>query len=272
MQRTKIHNLTHTWNPIAMLCAPVSRGCEHCWACRMAYRHARNPTLSPEMRAARDGGPPVLLEDELSAPLRLRKPAVIGVQFMGDLFHESIPFVWIDQVVGVAARCSQHVFVMLTKRPWRAVDWITHRATISRKITLPPNVWFGVSVEDQDTADERIRPLLGIPASVRWVSYEPALGGVRLTTICFDDERGFADYDALRGYIFQDGRNDPVDLALAVDWVVAGAETGSGKRPMDLDWARGVRDQCRAAGVPFFFKVDSDGHHTLEGVVHEEMP
>jgi protein gp37 len=114
-----------------------------------------------------------------------------------------------------------------------------------------PRVWLGVSVEDQKTADERIRELLRIPASIRFVSYEPALGA--------------ADFN--RHAFFGNPQHQRW-----IDWVIAGAETGPGRRRAELDWFRAVRDQCDAAGVPFFFKRDSDGNRELDGETHEAMP
>jgi protein gp37 len=289
MNETGIEYLEYTWNPIAMRCTPVSAGCDNCWHLRTADRHAVNPTLSEEMRGARAGGPPVLLEKEIEAPLRRRKPTGIGVQLMGDLFHETVHAEWAQLVVAIAAMAPQHQFLFLTKRPERAatvlgelgdlgtmhsmaMDEYGHhvfdvharrrddgRATAwcFEEYGLPPNVWLGVSVEDQATADERVPVLLEIPAAVRWVSCEPLLGPVDI-------------YEWLGNWCsaYDDGIETRPGLSLAV----TGAETGPGKRPMQLDWARGLRDQCRAANVPFFFKRDSQGNREIDGRLWEEMP
>lgn len=266
MNRTKIDYLTHTWSPIAMRCTPVSAGCANCWHLSMARRHAGNHTLRPEMREARAGGKPWLNPEELGAPLRLRKPAVIGVQFMGDLFHESVTYEQIWPVLTVIGAVRESAFVVLTKRPGRMAevfDWwgsggaarvrvapggpifeAALLASSQANVWPLPNLWLGVSVEDQKTADERIPILLGIPAAVRWVSYESALGRADLN----------------------------LNMRGGISWVVAGAETGPGKRPADLGWFRRMRDQCAAAGIPFFFKVDSAGNHELDGKIHEQLP
>lgn len=118
MQKTKIEYLTHTWNPITMHCTPVSDGCDNCWHRSMAKRLAGNPVLMDYKRDAYAGKTgPVLYLRELEAPTRLKKPARIGVQFMGDLFHESVPFEHQTRIVSTIAECRQHMFLILTKRP-----------------------------------------------------------------------------------------------------------------------------------------------------------
>ena len=261
MQRTKIQYLTHTWNPISMKCTPVSDGCKNCWHLRMAKRLNGMVSFHEDVQMAYNGGDPVLRTDELSAPIKLRKSARIGVQFMGDPFHQSIPFEWIAAVYGVMAATPQHQYFVLTKRPERSIDWYRwadnhydgmntidklFSPAVAAKMTRIwikqnlsngpwplPNVIFGVSVENQKTADERIPLLLKIPAAKRWIIYEPVLDKIKLWWEC-----------------------DPNKI----DFVVAGSETGPGARPCNPDWLRSVRDQCSAAGVPFFLKqIDAIG-------------
>ena len=172
MNRTGIQYLDYTYNPIAMRCTRVSEGCDNCWHLRMCKRHVGNEKLSDEMREARDGGPPAMMHDELTAPFRLRKASFIGVEFMGDLFHETIPESFFVMVWDVMVECPQHTFMLLTKRPERAKEMIPAEAE---------NIWVGVSAENQRTADERIPVLLQIPAKVRFVSMEPLLGPVDIT-------------------------------------------------------------------------------------------
>ena len=260
MQRTKIEYLTHTWNPIAMRCTPVSDGCKNCWHLRMAKRlavifdnysdmsHADWYT-DAEKAIAYQGGDPYLNTKELSAPLRLRNPARIGVEFMGDLFHESITNEQIAAAFGVMAACPQHTFMILTKRFARMVKWTSTNA-------VPANVWLGVSVEDQATADKRIPWLLKTPAAKRFVSIEPMLGPVDLNKReCLIDKTRFK-----------------LTIGNYLDWVIAGAETGPGARPCDPDWLRSIRDQCAAAGVPFFLKqINARGDRELDGRMHEEI-
>lgn len=257
MQRTKIEYLTHTWSPIAMRCTPVSEGCQNCWHLAMAKRLAGNKGLNGltlNQREAYKGGPPYLIERELEAPLHLKKPARIGVQFMGDLGHESIPDRFIAEVWDVMTRCSEQTFLILTKRPKRFLNW-----SKSWGLLPFPNLWLGVSVEDQKTADERIPILLQIPAAKRFVSYEPGLGSVDFTRIG-GDQFGWGRIDALNGLYYvranatESGCEWETKPAQKLDWVICGGETGPGARPLHPDRVRSLRDQCQAAGVPFFFK------------------
>ena len=201
----------------------------------------------------------------LGKTLRRKKPTTWFVNSMGDLFHEAVPDAWIDRVFAVMALCPQHTFIVLTKRSARM------RAYVSRLCSTPdndsdevdaiateaasitgavedafangplPNVWLGVSTEDQRRADERIPDLLATPAAVRLVSAEPLLGPISFNTI---------------------------DLP-GLDWIIVGGESGKGARPMHPDWARSIRDQCAAADVPYFFKQwgewqvcsNDNGHH-----------
>ena len=244
-----------SWNPIGG-CSVISPGCQRCYAMRLAGGRLRS---SPKYRGLTEpskvgpvwNGDMRLWEKALDQPLRWKKPRRIFVNSMSDLFHESLPDEWIDRVFGVMALCPQHRFQVLTKRAERMRRYLEIRpgndlgarwAYAAAKTLGPgkdigpcpgfplPNVWLGVSVEDQER-DGRIRELLAPPAAVRWVSLEPLLG--------------------------------PVDLAVPLggvcgvrlDWVVLGGESGGrDARPMNPDWARSVRDQCVCAGVPFFFK------------------
>jgi protein gp37 len=200
--------------------------------------------------------------ERLEQPFHWRKPRRVFVCSMGDLFHDSVTNDQIAAIFGVIAACQQHTFMLLTKRPERAMKWFTWLENMSHSpydheyetyleigaiFRKPlPNLWIGVSVEDQETADDRIPLLFKIPAAKRFVSYEPALSGVN-----FDKPR------------FSEGwwLND-------ISLIISGAETGPHKRPMDLEWARDVRALCKDMGVPFWFKKDSDGNETLDGVTH----
>jgi protein gp37 len=266
---------TRRWNPTTG-CSHVSAGCANCWASRFATRHAGRfgyPAVAPFT--------PTCHPDRLDEPLRWRKPQVVAVSFMGDLFHVCIPESFVRRVVGVMAdeRCERHTFLLLTKRPERA------RAILTSPMCSPNNwpttglhnVYLGVSVEDQRTADERIPILLDAPAAHRWVSVEPQIGPVDLgphlqewTDACIGDR------DVVTA-----------EVTPALDWVVQGCESGPGRRPFDVAWARSVRDQCSAAGVPYYLKQihwpaqDAPGHWPsadvikhplLDGVWHEATP
>jgi protein gp37 len=290
----------------------------HCYAERMSKR-----------LAGRYGYPAdepfkvTLHPEKLEEPLRWRKPQMVFVCSMGDLFHEDVPDDYIDRVFAVMALCPQHVFQLLTKRPERMRAWFKRFDAIGESVLgdspvgawlngpygslldlareLPggnenwrqippeyedghcinrgywfwigdepmqkiipwplPNLWLGVTAEDQRRADKRIPLLLQTPATVRFVSVEPMLGPVELAN---------SDHNYLEGW--ETGLEHeygcpgvgpyceshcPVSVQVQtpkIDWVIVGGETGPGARPIHPDWARGLRDQCQAAGVPFFFK------------------
>jgi protein gp37 len=164
---------------------------------------------------------------------------------------EHVPFSFIEKVYEVAAKCPQHTFQILTKRPERALKFYNERLKLPNgNYVAFPNLWLGVSVEDQKTADERIPLLLQIPAAVRFISYEPALGAVDFTNIKNDPFL----IDCLNGISKNYKGNNHSKMKSKLDWIIMGGESGHGARPMHPDWARKVRDDCQAAGVPFFFK------------------
>jgi len=220
--------------------------------------------------------------DRLDLPLRWRKPRRIFVNSMSDLFHKDVPDEFIDRVFAAMARCPQHTLQVLTKRPERMLDYLSNPdrpARVARAIDLffenpqwttlgialaLPNVWLGVSVENQAAADERIPLLLQTPAAVRWISAEPLLGSVDVRPylpqrlyLCqkCGEEVDDSERDHNRRHAYCGGtldENGTTDGGL--DWVIVGGESGPGARPMNTNWARNLRDQCRAAGIPFMFK------------------
>ena len=230
-----------TWNPIRG-CSRVSEGCRHCYAETVANRF-KGPGQPYEGLIAPGGqwnGNITVAHNLIDQPLRWKKPRRIFVNSMSDLFHENVDDYIIRRVFDVMAQCPQHTFQILTKRPERMQQLLSmwERIGITGdhfKGKPLPNVWLGVSVEDQTTADERIPLLLETPAAVRWISAEPLLGPIKLTW-----------EDRADGMI--------VDKFPLLDWVVVGGESGQGARPMHPQWARDLRDQCQAAGVPFFMK------------------
>ncbi len=263
-----------TWNPVAG-CSLVSPGCTNCYAMVQAARLLDRPGSHYEGTTKRVNGKPVWTgkigiapDSVLLAPLRRRKPTMYFVNSMADLFHEGVPDAVIDRVFAVMALLPQHTFQVLTKRAKRMREYVRGLAPAnimgwianyegrqhSTEADLPewplPNVWLGVSAEDQARADERIPDLLATPAAVRFVSAEPLLGPVDFTEVAQPrpDLRGSVIYDALRG---TGGFNGPPGR---LDWIIVGGESGDGARPMHPDWARSIRDQCQAAGTAFFFK------------------
>lgn len=259
-----------TWNPLRG-CSRVSLGCMNCYAEAQAARFcgAGQPyedTINPETK--RWNGTIKLVHDKLTEPLRWKRPRMVFVNSMSDLFHEDVPDEYIDKVFAVMALAKQHTFQVLTKRPERMLEYLkslgrhheVDRVSLeAKKINTEtgfhytmtsngwalPNVWIGVTIENQEAADERIPLLLQTPAAVRWISVEPLLGPVNL-------ERPLPGPDLQQG----GGASicQPWMIQGGIDWVVVGGESGHNARPMHTDWARSLRDQCAAAGVPFLFK------------------
>lgn len=241
---TKIEWAEETWNPVTG-CSPISEGCRNCYAERMSKRLAGRCGY-PEDEPFRV----TLHSDRLDEPLKWKKPRKVFVCSMGDLFHEDVPDEWIDQLVWEIGHTFQkHTFLVLTKRPERMRAWFVK----AYKENLPyPNIWLGVTAENQQRADERIPILLQIPASLRFVSIEPMLGPVDLTRIIYDRQTVIDSLEGLHGWPL------PHAEGPKLDWVICGGETGPGARPMHPDWVRSLRDQCQAARTPFFFKSWGD--------------
>ena len=284
--QSKIEWTDATWNPVRG-CTRISEGCRNCYAERTAARFSGpGRPFDGFVRIQTGIGPQwtgkvELVEKHLADPLRWREPRRIFVNSMSDLFHEALPDEAIDRVFAVMALCPQHTFQVLTKRPERMrVWWRIEEEGISVGDRVPsgkwplPNVWLGVSVEDQKTADERIPLLLQTPAAVRFVSYEPALGPVNFTR-----------------WLPRSGRaSNPCDVEVrhsrgigcpscdsGLDWIIVGGESGPGARPFDIHWARSTVGQCKAAGVAVFVKQlgskpmyrshgDNDPRHLFNGL------
>ncbi len=194
MQKTGIEYLTHTWNPLAMRCTRVSAGCQECWHLRMADRLSKNPALTEPERQAFAGGDIVIREGELNAPLKLRKPATIGVQFMGDLFHKQVPDYFIVNALEIMCICDQHSFVVLTKRPERMAEitQIMKHIWAEENKEFPQHIYFGTTVENQEQADKRIPDLLKVPGK-RFLSIEPLLSSLDLLKYLKSDNGGVYD-------------------------------------------------------------------------------
>lgn len=278
---SKIEWTDKTWNPVRG-CSLVSAGCANCYAMKQAHRFSGKDQPYEGLTEIGPHGPRwtgqiTLVPNALDEPLRWRKPCRVFVNSMSDLFHEAVPDDFIDRVFAVMALMSEHTFQILTKRPQRMLRYLTCHASGGRHvwsacqaITLPnkratswplPNVWLGVSIEDQKTADERIAELLQTPAAVRFVSYEPALGPVDLTSM-LEDYRclcGGAIYRVQRPahhewHCSHCGEIRSAAIRPGVDWVIVGGESGPGARPCDVAWVRSIVQQCQAAGVPVFVK------------------
>ena len=226
------------WNPVTG-CSHVSPGCENCYAERLSHRFGRTTLPWGAQHAAQNVQ---LHPDKLTQPVHWRAPRLIFVNSVSDLFHELVPDSFLLSVWLAMSMCPEHRFLVLTKRPERMQRFVTGLQHLpgDHSLFVPamwpvPNVWLGVSTEDQRRADERIPILLQTPAAVRFVSAEPLLGPVDLSI-----------------YLATGWDEPPFDDLL--NWVIVGGESGNGARPMDLAWARGIVQQCAAAEVPVFVK------------------
>lgn len=276
---TNIEWADASWNPVVG-CTRVSEGCRNCYAEAMAHRFRLAPrSATPNDPRAhplnlltddngRWNGTVRLLPERLSEPLHWRKPRRIFVCSMSDLFHDRVPLPYIGCVMKVAAACPHLTFLLLTKRPERmceAMRWVQDNAAdatawvpliASRGVELDddgvneqivealrrplPNVWLGVSVENQQAADDRIPHLLNCPAEIRWLSVEPLLDHV--------------DLSAFFGRGFCGGSDTEYTYNAGVSWVVVGGESGRNARPCSINWINSIQTQCHAARVPLFVK------------------
>jgi protein gp37 len=233
MTATTIEWTNTTWNPVTG-CTKISAGCHNCYAERMAkrllamgqanYKNGFTLTCHPQM---------------LDLPKRWRKPRLVFVNSMGDLFHKDVPDKFIKDVFDVIAQTPRHTYQLLTKRAERL-------ETLAGELTWPPNLWMGVSVESE-AVSKRIDHLRRVPAKVRFLSIEPLLGP--MPTI------------GLEG----------------IHWVIVGGESGPGARPMKEEWVLDIKDQCIEAGVAFFFKQwggirKKQTGRMLEGRTWDELP
>lgn len=243
--RTAIEWTEATWNPVTG-CSKVSPGCTHCYAEALSLRFGRSAGPWTRANAAENVR---LHHDRLEQPLRWRRPRLVFVNSMSDLFHERVPAEFIDKIVAAMYAAPQHTYQILTKRPERARDLLG----CGQVRCLPENAWLGVSIESSRYTG-RADVLRKTPARIRFISAEPLLGS-----------------------LFESGpRRAPLKLG-GIDWVIAGGESGPRARPMDASWVRELRDACRREGVSFFFKqwggrTPKAGGRILDGMLYSEMP
>lgn len=235
-------------------CTRVSEGCRNCYAEKMAKRLAAMGQKKYEGLLTDDGrwnGKLNIDEKAFDVPGKTKKPTTFFVNSMSDLFHESVPDAWLDKIFDVLEDNPHHIYQILTKRPERMQAYLSKRWKVAY---LPQFIWLGVSVENQQAADERIHHLLNTPAAVRFLSCEPLLGPVDLNSV----DRGSIGMNGFPDPVgaFAEWQEKPMRAKLrdGIDWVIAGGESGPGARPMHPEWARSLRDQCQAAGTAFFFK------------------
>ena len=249
-ENSKIEWTDATWNPITG-CSVVSPGCTNCYAMglagtRLAHIPSRAGLTVPSKAGPVWNGQVRFNDEQATWPLRWKRPRKIFVCAHGDLFHESVPYAWIDRVFAVMALGPQHTFQVLTKRSARMRAYVTapdvHTRVWEWAVSIhdrfgqgdhtafdwpAQHVWLGVSAEDQRRFDERVSDLYNTPAALRFFSFEPLLGQI--------DARGPLSTGAFR-------------------WAIVGGESGRNARPMHPDWARQLRDACAEAGVAFHFK------------------
>lgn len=279
-----------TWNPI-IGCSHVSPGCDNCYAEKMAYRlmHmpftdyyqfvlADNGEIDPEKfrNIPKWNGSTHLVKSQLIKPAKWKRPCAIFVCSMGDLFHESVSFEQINAVFSVMSDADQHIYIVLTKRPKRMAEFWEWKKQNCMGVTWSPkpNVWLGVTAENQQRVNERIPILLSIPAAKRFVSIEPMLTPIDLNRIPakYWGKEFESGYDGINLGCLNGGKETKTPWHL--DWVIVGGESGPKARPMHPDWVRSIRDQCRESNVPFFFKQYGKKilGCELDGKTHHEFP
>jgi len=231
-----------TWNPTTG-CDKVSIGCDNCYALTLAKRlkamGAEKYQVDGDPRTSGPGFGVTVHPHSLRAPYTWKQPRLVFVNSMSDLLHGKVPLSFVRDVFAVMAETPQHTYQMLTKRAARL-------RKVADRLDWPDNLWVGVSVENADALD-RVDELREVPAAIRFLSCEPLLGPL-----------------------------DGINLD-RIDWVIAGGESGPNHRPMQPEWAAGLRDACTAAAVPFFFKqwggrTPKANGRLLEGTVYDGMP
>ena len=235
---SKIEWTDATWNPIRG-CTKISPGCAHCYVETFAERFRDVPGHPYEQ-----GFDLRLMPEKLDEPLRWKTSRMVFVNSMSDLFHEDVSDAYIERVCRVMVEARRHTYQVLTKRSERMREMLRSRLSFAAR---EPHIWFGVSVENRKHGLPRIEHLRAAPAGLRMLSVEPLLEDLGL-----------------------------LDLA-GIGWVIVGGESGPKARPMEADWVRAIRDQCRAAGVPFFFKQwggvrKNKSGRELDDRTHDEMP
>ncbi len=238
---SKIEWTERTWNPVTG-CTKISSGCKHCYAETMARRLQAMGTPGYE-----NGFKLSIHPHRLDEPLKRKKPTIYFVNSMSDLFHQQVPYAFIEDVFEVIAACSQHNFQILTKRPERMSRFF-------KKRSAPKNCWLGTTVEDRKYGIPRIDILRSIPANTRFLSIEPLLENL-----------------------------GPLDLS-NIHWVIVGGESGPKARAMKIEWVESIRVQCHAQGASFFFKQwgrwgadgvrrpKAENGRMLHGRTWDEMP
>lgn len=241
-----------TWNPITG-CTKISPGCKNCYAETMAKRLKAMGLPQYQGVIGNNGkwnGRIEFVKSALEKPLKRRKPMTYFVNSMSDMFHENVTDRWLSEIWFTMALCKQHTFQILTKR----ADVMAQKMpALIDHYGILPNVWLGVSVENQQMSDERIPFLVRTPAVVKFLSLEPLLGPINLEDLAFEAAGPkWAGYNPL------------------VDWVIVGGENGPNARPFDLDWGLDLIEECRKCKIPVFMKQLGSNVH-INGNVASDM-
>jgi len=234
---SKIEWTEKTWN-VTTGCTKISPGCKNCYAEKM---HARLYAMR-QAKYYHDFQELFIHPRSLDEPSRRKKPTVYFVNSMSDLFHKDVPARFLGAVFDKMEACPQHTFQVLTKRSGRMRDWVCDRYENFSRSNMPQNIWFGTSIEDKKSKEDRVGALRQMPAAVRFLSAEPLIG-----------DPGWLN---LRG----------------IDWVIVGGESGPGARPMDPEWARSIRQQCVETGTGFFMKQMSRRATIPDDLMVREYP
>ena len=294
MGKTEISWTDKSWNPIRG-CSRVSEGCRHCYAETMAARFSDEGQPYYQLAKRTSSGPKwtgkvSFIHKHLLDPVRWQKPVRVFTNSMSDVFHEELSHEDIAAIFAVMAVAKRHTFQVLTKRSERMKDWFKWAGRLSMPellgyaraklkdhpedlktfdradaemgaYTWPlPNVWIGVSVENQEAADKRIPDLLATPAVIRFLSCEPLIGSVSLMDWLFDPTGNFRTHKGKRQF------ENVAKAGHGLHWVIAGCESGPGMRPCEHQWLRTLREECKAAGVKYFLKqatAAQEGGHRL---------
>ncbi len=298
MARSAIPYVDKGW-PVVTGCSHSHIGCLHCYAARLAATRLKHLPQYKGLATREAGkyrwtGEMRLNSDILDKPLHWKKPQKVFVAQTSDLFHKDVPFDYIDKVFGVMALCPQHTFLVFTKRPWRMADYVggrlMHReyrnaSVFARAFEIAeasncvpdgstwgeayergwskfrwplPNVWLYTSVSDQDTADENIPHLLRCPAAVLGISYEPVLGPLEMRLYR-------PALESLVAAVAGRPASHIENPTPPVNHVIIGCESGSGRRPCELEWIESAVKQCQAAGVAVYVKqMEIDGKVCLD--------
>lgn len=250
MKPHKIAWTEKTWNPVTG-CNKISAGCKNCYAEGIANRFWKDRKFTDVQ----------CHPERLNQPLSWKKPSMIFVNSMSDLFHEKVPFEFVDRVWETMFASERHTYQILTKRPARMLEYFQYSLELCKRNSgkediyeIPlPNVWLGVSIENQKAADERIPLLLQTPAAIRFLSIEPMLEEINLESYLCPKVIGYSE-------------NNNTTTEAEISWIILGSESGSKRRPCKIEWVESIVEQCKQANVPVFVKQISIKNEVVKDI------